>query len=190
MAVVLAAVTAYGNYALIVGQDERVDVLVLVRGIGWGQQISDADLGVAKAVPDQPLASIPAVDRDRVVGQVARSTLPPGTLLAASQFTAQPVPGPGERLVGLAVKPGHLPARGLSAGDLVQVIAVMNSPGTDASQTAESPSAPFRARVLGVGPPDSTGGVTVDVVVGVDASAAATNAAAGQVVVVQLGPGA
>ncbi|WP_329065569.1 SAF domain-containing protein [Amycolatopsis sp. NBC_01480] len=188
-AVVLAAVVAVGNYALIAGQDARVDVLVLTRDVSWGQQIGEGDLGVAKAVPGQPLASIPASERAGVVGQVARSTLPAGSVLAPGQLSAQPVPGPGERLVGLPVKPGHLPARGLAAGDLVQVSPVATGTGTDAGP-APAVAEPFRARVLGVGLPDSSGVVTVDVVVGTDAAAAATSAAAGQVVLVQLGPGA
>lgn len=190
VAVVLAAVVAYGNFALIAGQDERVDVLVLTRDVGWGQRIGEGDLGVAKAVPDQRLASISASERAGVVGQVARSTLPAGTVLAPGQLTAQPVPGPGERLVGLPVKPGHLPARGLAPGDLVQVTPVAGGTGTDAGQTTASTAGPFRARVLGVGPPDSTGAVTVDVLVGADTAQAASSAAAGQVVLVQLGPGA
>ena len=189
-AVVLAAVAAYGNYALIAGQDERVEVLVLTRDVGWGQRIGEADLGVAKAVPDPRLAAIPAGDRVRVVGQVTRASLPAGTVLAPGQLTAQPVPGPGERLVGLAVKPGHLPARGLAPGDLVQVTPVAGGTGTDAGPAATSTAGPFRARVLDVGPPDSAGAVTVDVLVGSDTAPAATSAAAGQVVLVQLGPGA
>lgn len=190
VAVVLSAVAAYGNYGLIAAQDDRVDVLVLTRGVGWGQQIGEGDLGVAKAVPDQPLASIPASDRAAVVGQVARSTLPAGSVLAPGQLSPQPVPGPGERLVGLPVKPGHLPARGLSAGDLVQVSPVVSGMGLDSGQAPEGSAGPFLARVLDVGPPDSAGAVTVDVVVGTDAAQAATSAAASQVVMVQLGPGA
>lgn len=189
IAVVLAAIVAYGNYALIAGQDERVDVLVLAQQVRWGQQIGQGDLTVAKAAPDARLAFIPAGERAEVVGATARSNLPAGSVLALGQFTRQPVPGPGERLVGLLVKPGHLPARGLSPGDLVQVIPATAGTDSDASQTPVS-AAPFRARVLGVGPPDSTGAVTVDVLVDADTAQAATSAAAGQVVLVQLGPGA
>ncbi|SEP53793.1 SAF domain-containing protein [Amycolatopsis saalfeldensis] len=190
VAVVLAAVVAVGNYALIAGQDARVEVLVLTRTVSWGQQLGEGDLGVAKAVPDQPLASISASERAGVVGRVARSTLPAGSVLAPGQLSAQPVPGPGERLVGLPVKPGHLPARGLAAGDVVQVSPVASGTGTDAGSAPANAAEPFRARVLGVGLPDPSGVVTVDVVVGADAALAATSAAAGQVVLVQLGPGA
>lgn len=190
-AVLLAAVAAAGNVVLIAGQDERVDVLVLSRDVAWGQPIGEDDLGVAKAVPDERLASIPAGERARVVGQMTRSSLPAGSVLVPGQLTDQLVPGPGERLVGLPVKPGHLPARGLSAGDLVQVQPVAGGTGTDgANQTQASTAGPFQARVLGVGQPDSTGAVTVDLLVGSDAAQTATSAAAGQVVLVQLGPGA
>lgn len=185
-AVVMVATAGYGNYALLTAQDERVDVLVLTRNVGWGQAIADTDLGIAKAVPDQPLASVLASDRAQVVGRFARSTLSAGTVLAPTQIVDQPVPGPGEQLIGLSVKPGHLPARGLGAGDLVQVSPVTGGVGTAAQQAG----VPFRARVLGVGPADSSGAVTVDVVVGVDAAAAASSAAAGSVVIAQLGPGA
>ncbi|WP_245633815.1 SAF domain-containing protein [Amycolatopsis jejuensis] len=190
IAVVLAAVAAYGNDALITSQDHRVDVLVLAREVSWGQPIRDTDLAVAKEVPGQPVASIPAGDRIRIVGQFARSTLPAGTVLAPGQLDPRPIPGPGERLLGLLVKPGHLPARGLAPGDLVQVSPVKSDPGTGSGQLPDSSAGPFRARVVGVGQPDSGGAVTVDVVIGVDASPAAVSAAGGQVVVVQLGPGA
>ncbi|MGC7093956.1 hypothetical protein ACPZ19_04770 [Amycolatopsis lurida] len=190
VAVALAAVVAFGNYALIAGQDERVDVLVLTRAVGWGEPIDDGDLAVAKAVPDQPLASIPARDRAGVLGLIARASLSAGSVLAPDQLTAQPVPGPGERLVGLPVGAGRFPARGLLPGDLVHVSPVASGTVTGTGPAPASPASagPFRARVLGVGPPDSSGAVTVDVVVGADAAQVATSAAAGQVVIVQLGP--
>lgn len=187
VAVVLAAAAAFGNVAVMSGQDKRIEVLVLARSVSWGQRIGEADLGVAKGVPDPHTAVIPSRDRAAVVGAIARSTLPAGTVLAPGELTQQPVPGPGERLVGLPVKPGHLPARGLSPGDLVQATPVASAAGTDA--TSQSAGGPFRARVLEVGLPDSTGAVTVDVVVGPDAAQSAIAAAAGQVVLVQLGPG-
>ncbi|MFD2422695.1 SAF domain-containing protein [Amycolatopsis pigmentata] len=187
VAVVLAAAAAFGNVAVISGQDKRIEVLVLARPVSWGQRIGDEDLEVGKAVPYPNTAVILSRDRAAVVGAIARATLPAGTVLAPGQLTQQPVPGPGERLVGLPVKPGRLPARGLSPGDLVQATPVAGEAGTDA--TPQSAAGPFRARVLEVGLPDSTGAVTVDVVVGPDAAPAATAAAAGQVVLVQLGPG-
>ncbi|MFD9963997.1 hypothetical protein [Amycolatopsis sp. NPDC058986] len=190
VAAVLAAVVGFGNYVLIAGQDERVEVVVVTRDVGWGQSISDGVLGVAKAVPDPRVASVPATERAEVVGKVARSMLPAGSVLTRGQLSVQPVPGPGERLVGLPVKPGHLPARGLSPSDLVQVTPVAGGAGTDVGSAPASAAGSFRARVLGVGLPDSTGAVTVDVVVGADAAQAASSAAAGQIVLVQLGPGA
>lgn len=194
VAVILAAVAGFGNYALISGQDQRVDVLVVTRDVPWGQPISPGDLGVAKAVPDQRFTAIPAHDRSRVVGEFARSRLPAGAMLTPGQLTAQPVPGPGERLVGLPVKPGHLPARGLSPGTVVEVRPVAGGPSGDTGQNVDTGQsvdpAGFRARVVRVGAPGSDGAVTVDVVVGPDAAPAATSAATGQVVLVQLGPGA
>lgn len=188
IAVLLTAAAAYGNYALLAGQDERVDVLVLVRDVDWGERISEGDLGIAHTAPDPRLASILAEDRTEVVGRTVRSTLSAGTVLTPAQLTEQSVPGPNELLIGLPVKPGNLPARGLSAGDLVQASPVPAGAGT--GQTSTDTGEPFRARVVGVGQPDSTGAITVDVVLDDDAANAATDAAAGQVVLIQLGPGA
>ncbi|WP_245865206.1 SAF domain-containing protein [Prauserella marina] len=191
LAVVLAAIATYGNYALITSQDDRVDVLVLTREVRWGQPVAESDLGVAKVFPDQRLSFISASQRADTVGQVARGTLPAGTVLTPAQLGTELLPGPGERLLGLPVKPGNLPARGVAPGDLVQVSPAKDSAGNnDATQGSADMAKPLRARVVGVGPPDSTGAVTVDVVVGEDAARTATDLAGAPVVVVQLGPGA
>ncbi|GAB3901340.1 hypothetical protein ACFQ1S_08360 [Kibdelosporangium lantanae] len=173
----LVAGAGYGNYALISGQDERIQVLVLVRDVPWGQPVRDADLAVANAVADPQVEMITAVSRESVVGKVAATNLSGGSFLQARDVTARSIPGRGEQVFGLLCKPGSLPAQGVRPGDPVAVAAA------GSGQTAV-----FRARIVDVAPPDASGSVTVDVLVPVDRAADATAAAVGPVIVSLLGP--
>ncbi|MFD8497747.1 SAF domain-containing protein [Amycolatopsis sp. NPDC059657] len=183
-AVVLAAVAGYGNYALLSAQDERVPILVLARTVAWGHTITDADLAIAQTVPDAAAHTVPATRRAAVVGKTATGTLHAGRVLATDDVAAQVIPGAGQRVIGLLCKPGQLPARGLTPGDLVQV-----SPAAQPGSDRAPGGAAFQARVTDVGASDPNGAVTVDLLVGADAAGAAVAAASGGVVVALLGPG-
>lgn len=184
-AVALAALAGYGNYVLLTAQDERVPVLVLARTVAWGHTLTDTDLAIARTVPDAAAHTVPAERRGSVVGKTATATLRAGRILAAEDVAVQVIPGPGQRVIGLLCKPGQLPARGLAAGDLVQVSPAATQPGTERASGGTA----FQARVTDVGALDLNGAVTVDLVVGADAASAAVAAASGGVVVALLGPG-
>lgn len=186
LAVLLVVGAAYANYALISARDARVGVLVLAREVGWGQQIADADLAVAQAVADPHAHMVAAADRSRVVGRFATQRLVAGSVLAPEHLSDVLVPGPGQQVVGLLLKPGQLPAMGLRPGDGVEVVPVAPE---QAGATAPSTVRAFRARVVDVGRPDVNGAVTVDVEVAREHSDEAAAAAAGRVVVTLLGPG-
>jgi SAF domain len=153
---------------VLVGQaGHRVPVLAVARTVHVGQPVADGDVVVARVAADPALHPVLAADRDRVVGRVAAVQLRPGSLLTASELTGAPVPGPGELLVGVPVKPGQWPARGLTPGD--QVLA-MPTPTDQATGGGGGPGSgaaggPVRARVAEVGPADPDGTVTVDLAV-------------------------
>jgi hypothetical protein len=166
----LLAVGALSAAALVGRAGDRVAVVAVARTVHIGQTISDADLAVARVAADPALRPVPAGDRGRVVGRVAAVELRPGTLLTAGEVADTVVPAAGEQLVGLPVKPGQLPARGLVPGDAVLVVATPGeqTAGSAAagSETEPGPAgSPVSARVVQVGPPDADGAVTVDVVV-------------------------
>jgi len=164
----LLAVGAFGAAVLVGRAGDRVPVLAVARTVYVGEAISDGDVRVARVAADPALQPIPAGDRDRVVGKLAAVELRPGSLLTADEVTGATVPGAGEQLVGLPVKPGQLPARGLVAGDRVLVVATpgeqTNASSSDAG--AGPVGAPVPARVVEVGSPEADGTVTVDVAVG------------------------
>ena len=165
----LLAVGAFGAAALVGRAADRVPVLAVARTVHIGQTVSDGDLVVARVAVDPALRPVPAGERERVVGRVAAVELRPGSLLTADEVTDAAVPGAGEQLVGLLVKPGQLPARGLVPGARVLVVATPGeqSGGAAPSSPADGGVGPVGvpARVVEVGSADADGAVTVDVAV-------------------------
>lgn len=191
-AAVLAMAGGLSSAWLVSVADERVEVLVAARTIGWGETVRDADLRATQVPPGTAASLLPVSRRAEVVGQSAAVSVPEGTILAPAHLTSDDVPAAGQVLVGLPVEPGSLPARGLHPGELVSV-----RPLTDAS-VSSTPDAlgaderdrgrVFEARVVDVGPVNQQGEATVDVVVDADLSDAASEAGAGRVVLILLGP--
>ncbi len=173
--VVILAGSITGVQAYVSGQNATVPVLVLARDVGWGHPLADGDLAVAAAVPDEYVRTIGAADRDRVVGQVAVHTLTAGTLLTRAELTTGRVPAAGQVVVGVLLKPGGLPAKGVRPEDRVLLTP------TPASSTA-SPTAPATGIVLDSGSPTADGSVVVDVVIDGTQNAIVVPAGAGQVV--------
>lgn len=124
---------------------------------------------MARVAADPALTRIPVARRGEVVGRAAAVELRAGTLLTDAQVTDAAVPGAGEQLVGVAARPGQLPARGLRPGDRVLMVPVPGDQartGVDAGATGGQPAGEsVAARVAQVGPIDADGAVTVDVVV-------------------------
>jgi hypothetical protein len=193
VALVLAAVTA--NTVLIASLDNRVPVLVLVRDVTWGAPVTPADVRSVPLPPEDLGYAIPATETNQVLGQTALDSLPAGSVLSRRELTVQPVPWAGQRLIGLHLAPGRYPtARGLHPGDPIQVLPMTGGGPTSGQSsvdtTAAAPQARpgFTARVVQVSPPDSNGAITADVLVPAATAEQAGTAAAGDVVVILLGP--
>jgi hypothetical protein len=129
----------------------RVRVLAIGQPVAAGDIITDADLATARVASDPHLAPISASRRTSVVGMHAAVDLRPGTLLTQADLTSEAIPGPGQAIVGAALKPGQLPALPLARGDQVLVT------GT--------PGPAYRAAVVDVTTPGSDGSVVVDLAV-------------------------
>lgn len=162
---------------------DRVAVLTIVRPVPAGDAITAADLGVARIAPDPQLHPVSERDKASVLGQLAAVDLRPGGLLTRSQLTTVGIPGPGQALVGISLKPGQLPARPLQRGDRLLVVVTATADGG----SAPASRANLSAVVAEVGPPTSDGTTVVDLVVArADSLGLAADAAAGRLYLVLL----
>jgi len=186
--VTLMALAVLTNVYLFQSAGHRVSVVRVARDVPVGQQIGRGDLDVAQVAVDAAVQTIPGSRLDEVVGRRAAVGLRKGTLLAASQVTAQVAPQPGQALVTVPLKPSQVPA-GLAPGWQVRVVF---TPGSNGGQDA-TPNGPagragsgeVPAVVDQVGEPDTEGTVSVSLqVADAHSSAVARQAAAGLVALV------
>jgi hypothetical protein len=129
--------------------------------------------------------SIVAADLGDVAGSTAAVGLVPGQVLTPGVVAANPVPGKGERVVGLDLDATRSPA-GLQAGDVVMVLAV--PPAGDASAPAELESPTVLAEAASVLSAEHIegAGTRLTLVVAQDVAArVASFGAAGRVALVQ-----
>ncbi|WP_165821186.1 SAF domain-containing protein [Nocardioides gansuensis] len=124
-------VAAWGLHA-----GEKVSVLVMATGVAKGQVVEREDLASRAVAGVSDAIAAEAVDT--VIGQTAVVDLVQGQILTAAMLTAEPVPGPGESMIGLALDPTRVPGAGLEAGDQVDVIAV---PGNGSNNSSAPDSA-------------------------------------------------
>lgn len=141
LAVVLAAL---GSATLFRALGPAEEYLSVAADVPAGHQLTAGDLAVVRVTAPAGLSLVPAGDRDRVVGRYAAVPLRAGTLLAPSQLTSEPVPGPGEQLVAVPVPADRLPGGALRPGDPVLLVAT--------GGPADEPPTTFPARVHDTGP--------------------------------------
>ncbi|WP_258349002.1 SAF domain-containing protein [Saccharopolyspora gregorii] len=184
---VLIVAAVAGNAALVAHLADRASVLVLARDVAWGQRITADDV-VARDLPAAVGAfAVPDTARSQLVGQVAAANLRAGDLLSQRDVSAQAVPGPGQRVLGLRLDPGRYPAGGLAPNDPIAVHPAPDD-GTTASSTTPSSGREFLARVVRTSPPDAEGAITADVLIPETTVSAAVEAAVGGAQVSLLGP--
>jgi hypothetical protein len=173
---------------------QRDTVLVVAKPVPVGSRITVADLSTAKITADPNLKPIMATDRGSVIGKVTTSFLTPGSLLTRDELGTSDGFSAGQVLVALALKEGQFPARGLSAGQQVLIVATPGS-GSNAPQNGSSASlrqtAGTRATVTELGLSNVATGVTVvDVrVPGYAGVPVAQLASTGNAVLILLPPG-
>ena len=111
------AVAAWGLHA-----GQKVSVVTVRGDVVAGHVIERADL-TSTAVAGVS-GAIPLSEIDSVVGKTARVSLLAGQVITSAAVVAEPLPGPGEALVGLSLDSSRAPALGLAAGDHVDVVVV------------------------------------------------------------------
>ncbi len=181
--VLMYAVPAYSK---------RVSVLVVARAVPLGTRISEADLATARISSDPALTPVSANLRSSVVGKIATVTLRPGTLITLSEVGDSDGFAAGQVLVPLALKDGQLPARGVSPGQQVLIVATPSGAGGSTVGASAPPQTQgIRAIVVESGSANAATGVTVvDVrVLATDGFAVAQLAAAGNLTLLLLPTG-
>ncbi|WP_051639903.1 SAF domain-containing protein [Cellulomonas sp. URHE0023] len=109
--------------------DERVPVLVAVKDIAVGQEITKDAVGTTP-VASEGLKLIPSSQEDLVVGQFARVGVTEGQLIDTTMLTKTSTLTAGKVAVGATIAAGHAPATGLLEGDVVQLVQVSDGQGT------------------------------------------------------------
>lgn len=177
--VALTALGALGAWQVYGVASQRVPVLVMARDVPVGQQIQAQDLRTVALGVDAAVQSVDATGKSSLIGKRAAVDLKAGSLLSPAHVTETLVPGAGEVVVPVALKPSRLPARGIQPGDRVVTTAV------SAGEAGRGPAQDHQARVDRVGQPDADGLVVVDLIVPAAAGTAlARQAAEGTVAIV------
>ncbi len=169
--------------AMIAAIDSRTPVLAIARPVPPGAVLTSADLTRARVAADPALNPVPAGELSSVVGRRAAVPLRPGTLLTRDGITTEMAPAAGQQLLGVALKPGQLPARGAGPGARVLLVTTPGG-GDPAGGRSGTPVAEVRipATVHAVTTPAGGGAVIVDLLVGDrDATAAAQAASTGNI---------
>src|SRR4051794_37294053 len=122
VAVLLIVGFALSGALLVSRAGDTTEVLVAARAVPAGHVIGPADVAAARL--SGSVRAIAAGDLRTVVGNSAAVGLVGGQVLNRDMLTTAAVPAPGKSMVGLALRPGQLPADGLGIGDRVQAIAI------------------------------------------------------------------
>ncbi|GAA2210595.1 hypothetical protein GCM10009850_060540 [Nonomuraea monospora] len=185
LAVLLILGGALATTLLVLNSGNRVSAIRVVQQVGAGQKFTKAAIEEVKIANDG-VDYVSWSERDEVLNSFATVTILPGTLfineMGAKTTTEL---GEGKATVGLALKPGQIPAD-VQPGDRVQVIFVPSR-----SSEGESRVLAASALVFAVGDKSRTGN-SGQITVVVEAPAApevVAAASSGQIAVAEL-PGA
>lgn len=102
-------------------KSDRQEVLVVAHPVPPGAVLTAQDFKVVEVAGLQ--AAISSTDSDSVIGNTAAVGLVEGQVLTPDMVTSDPLPGPGERVIGLQLDATRAPV-GLGPGDAVVVLAV------------------------------------------------------------------
>ncbi len=182
LAVLLILGGALASMSLVLRSGQTVAAIGIARSVARGERISLSamhQVQVARTGVDY----VPWEQRNQVTRYYAAVPLVPRSLLAHAQVSISQGAKSGQVVVGLALKPGQLPAGQLRAGDTVRVYAVVASASAQNSgTTSQSKLLAEAARVYSVrnGDEASIGESTVQmsIVVTEDEAGPVTQAAA------------
>jgi len=136
---VLVVASAAGFASLYARAGGRVAVLEVVRAVPAGASIEERDVTSVRVTLAPSVNAVGLSALHRVVGRRAAFPLVPGTLLSPADVARGPGLTPGDALVGVATKPGQLPAAGVQPGDVVAVL-LTTQPGETLPELGASTS--------------------------------------------------
>lgn len=116
---------------------DRQAVLAVARPVPAGHVITASDLRIVDVAGVR--GAIGSAKTATVVGSSAAVGLVEGEILTPAMVTRQPIPGPGESVVGLQLDATRAPSN-LASGDAVNVVAVPPSGGPSSTQALDSPT--------------------------------------------------
>ena len=185
----LALLGAWAGMILVATAGGREEMLAVAADVGRGEQIERGDLKVVRVAADTGVATVPAGDMDEIVGKLAASDLPSGSLLSRDQVLeeGERVVTTDEAVVGARLAPGAAPRGEVAPG--TWVVVVVDPPATDAEAGTPTEVTGW-LRDIG-DPAENTGAREASLVV--PASSAATVAAAAadeRIAVVTIGDAA
>lgn len=132
LGVLLVVVCSLVVATLASSSGHRTQVLVIVKPIAAGTPIRVGDLRSAGVAADSTVRGIRASQASTIVGRIAADNLVPGALLVSSELAAGPPVVKGSTIVGLALKPGFLPAN-IAPQDKVTVLDTPTGSASSAS---------------------------------------------------------
>lgn len=138
VAVLLIALGALGAGAAVNMVKDTVAVLATNSDIPRGRVLTDEDLVTVQVHPEPGLVTLPADQRDMLIGKTALTPIPKGQLVNPAAFGESLVPEEGQSLVGVAVTPPQRP-HNLGPGAKVQLISTPRSgddPPADGATTS------------------------------------------------------
>jgi len=183
-AIIVAGGTyALGRYVVAPKPPPVVNVAVTTTGLPEGKKLTGDDYGVVTLRRSSvPTGALSPQEVANLSDRIAKFSIPRGTFLTPDLLSgATTKPDSNQALVGLALKPGQMPAGGLTVGQQVLVILIPDS-------AQGNPVVLRDVTIYGLLPPDTSGGEQVTILVRRDrASALANYAAHGQVSLVAVG---
>lgn len=111
---------------LAIRADERVPVIVASANISAGEQITEAHLGTMAVAADSDSLLIPESQTGQLVGQYATVDIADGQLVDTTMVGGEGLLDEGEVIVGATLAEGRMPGGGLSEGDDVDLIRVVD----------------------------------------------------------------
>jgi hypothetical protein len=163
LGVLLVVVCSLVVATLASSSGHRTQVLVVVKPVAAGTPIQGGDLRAAGVAADGIVRGIRASQAATIVGRVAADNLVPGALLVSSELAAGPRVAMGTAIVGLALKPGFLPAN-IASQDNVDVLDTpTGSPSSSATGAAGVLASGVPVYSLGSSPDGQTTLVSVEV---------------------------
>jgi len=162
----LAAVGAAGSVWWGARGNTKVNVLQVARDVPFGTKVSADDFTTVSISLGNSVRAISADQEVSQIGKVAITHLMPGELLTSGELVDTLLPKPGQSIIAVPLKTTQIPF-GLTAEHHVMLVPTPSATGAAAAAggTAQTTPAPISGTVINVSSPDTSGLISVSVLV-------------------------